>query len=149
MNAAHFHLLINHLPVTGVAFGFVMLVIGMIRRNDTLRATSLVLFILAGLIAVPTYLSGEPAREVVEDLVSFRAVGRHADAAWIALLATEALALVSVASWIVRRRPALWHRFLVVSLALSAIATGLMIRTANLGGQVRHTEIGNQAEEDE
>ena len=59
------------------------------------------------------------------------------------MLATGALALVSFALFRRGRLVANWFTALVLVLC---VATGLlMARTANLGGQVRHTEIGGAA----
>ena len=36
MNAAHLHLIVNHIPVMGVLFGLIFLLVAMVGRNKTL-----------------------------------------------------------------------------------------------------------------
>ena len=61
MNLAHVHLLLNHLPPLGVLFGFLLLAAAVARKSGELVRASLVTFVLAALLAVPTYYTGEPA----------------------------------------------------------------------------------------
>jgi hypothetical protein len=88
MNWAHVHLLLNHVPVIGVAFGFFLLLLGVVRKSDELKRASLVVFVVVGALAVPTYLTGEPAEKIVRDLpgVSRALIEQHEDAAMFALI---------------------------------------------------------------
>ena len=42
MNAAHLHLMLNHLPLLGVLFGLLLLAAGIAQRNDVLKRAALV-----------------------------------------------------------------------------------------------------------
>ena len=68
MDAVYFHLAMNHFPVIASIFGLLILGYGVLRRNDPLTYTGLVIMIVTGLVAIPVYLTGEPAEEVVEGL---------------------------------------------------------------------------------
>ena len=146
MNLTHVHLALNHVPVVLTVVGLALLGLAAVRRSGELRTVSLGVFVLSALIAVGVYLTGEPAEDAVEGLpgVSHAVVERHEDAAGIALVAVlvlGAVSLVAMGLGVTR----LGHKFprtlVTVPLLLSVVAGGLMIWTANLGGQVRHTEI--------
>ncbi|MGA7880692.1 MAG: hypothetical protein WCA06_13995 [Terrimicrobiaceae bacterium] len=78
MNSAHLHLMLNHIPVPRMAFGLALLGWALLRKGEELKRTSLGLFIIIALLAIPTYLTGEPAEELVENLsgVDKASIGR-------------------------------------------------------------------------
>lgn len=144
MSWVHLHLLLNHVPLLGAAFATLSLAFAMLKRSDEMKKFSLGVFVIAALIAIPVYLTGEPAEEIAEKLpgVSEALIGRHEDAALVALIIISLLGVVAIAGLLVYRhnRPIpLW--FCCVALLLSLVAAGAMGWTANLGGQVRHSEI--------
>lgn len=144
MNATHLHLMLNHLPVLGTAFGLGLLLFGLWRKSSELKKTALGVFVLMALAAVPVYLTGEPAEDGVKSLpdVSKPVMEQHEEAAGAAFTGVVVLGVVALTGLILFRRgnalPA-WLSFSV--LVLSLIVSGLMAWTANLGGQIRHSEI--------
>jgi uncharacterized membrane protein len=145
MDLAHLHLLSNHFPVIGVIFGVVVLAWGIFRRSDEVKSVGLITLILAGIVAVPVYLTGEPAEEIIEKLpgVSEAIIELHEDSALISLIfamVAGAFALLALISN--RLKWATFARFSVLgTILVSLFAAVLMARTANLGGQIRHSEI--------
>ena len=143
MSTAHIHLLLNHVPVIGIVVGFVIFALGVWRRNDSWTRLALGLFAAVAVVAAATMLTGEGAEEAVEHLpnVSESLIESHEDAAKLAAIASYVLGAISVAALVwVRRRP-LPRTLTVLVLPVVLLATGLMAYTANLGGQIRHTEI--------
>ena len=146
MNYAHIHLLLNHGPVLGTGFAFLVLAWGIVRRNTEVLRTALLLFVLVALVSNATYLVGEPAGDMMEKLgLSRAAIDRHDDAAEIALTVMEMLGAVSLAGLIMFRRREMPRWFVSATLLLCLIAGGLMLRTASLGAQMRHPELGKAA----
>ena len=144
MNATHLHLILNHLPVLGTAFGLGLLLFGLWRKSSELKKTALGVFVLVALAAVPVYLTGEPAEDGVESLpgVSKPFIERHESAAGAALTGAVVLGVASLGGLICFRRGRLLPAWFSISLLVPAvIVSGLMVWTASLGGQVRHTEI--------
>jgi hypothetical protein len=144
MSLVHLHLMLTHLPVLGVLFGTLVLAVGVVRQNDTLRRTALVVFLATGVLAGATYLTGEPAEEAVEHApgVTKAIIEPHEDAALVATLAAAALAIISAAGLIrYRKGKTIPTGFATVALLGGLAVTGAMAWTANLGGQIRHTEI--------
>ncbi len=144
MDSAHVHLLLNHLPVIGTLIGLLLLMVAMLRGGEELKKVSLAVFVASAALAIPTYLTGESAEELVEDLagVSESIIKRHEDAALIALIGVELLGLVALGALALFHRSGRAARMLTnTALALAVVTAGLMARTANIGGQIRHTEI--------
>ena len=66
MNAAHFHLIVNHLPLFAAMFGGLLMAAGLWRRSENLTRAGLMLGLVAGLGAGLASFSGERAEELVE-----------------------------------------------------------------------------------
>jgi uncharacterized membrane protein len=144
MNLPHLHLMLNHVPVLGTLFGLVLLAWGIMRRNDALQRAALVTFTVVALIAIPVYLTGEPAEEAVEHLAGTvdSAIDPHEDAALISFIAMELLGALALGALLLSRtrfKPALVVRGAFV---IAVLTGGLMVWTANLGGRIRHGEAG-------
>ncbi len=144
MNGAHLHLLLNHLPVLGTAFGLLLLLFALLRKSDEIKRVSLGVFVFTALSAGAAYLTGEPAEEAVEKLpgVAEALIGQHEDAALIALVVAGVTGGVALLGLILFRRAEKLPVWVVAAALVLALATGgLMARAANLGGQIRHPEI--------
>ena len=141
MNWAHVHLILNHIPVVGVGFGLVLLLWSMWRRDVALQRAALTSFFIVAVVAIPVYLTGEPAEEIVEHLpgTTESAIESHETAALAALLAVSLLGAVALLGLLL---PLRWSRVTARAALLVALAgAGLMAWTANLGGRIRHAEL--------
>ena len=147
MNWAHVHLMLNHLPVLGTIFGLALLAWAVIRRNETLQRAALATFVLAALAAIPVFLTGEPSEKLVEDLAGTAeaAIEAHEAAAVIALIAIEALGAMAMAALVLFRKRALPRPLAGAALVFALATAGWMAQTANLGGRIRHDELGTTA----
>jgi len=139
----HLHLMASHLPVIGILFLIPLLLIALVRKSD--EVSRLALWAAAGiaLSSVVVYLTGEPTEEGVERLggISKAMIERHEE---IALISTVALVVFGVVALVTlfRMRGRLLSRGIVVSALVGVIAlSGAFAWTANLGGQIRHSEI--------
>lgn len=144
MNPVHLHLVLNHLPVVGAWFTLVLLVVALLKRSEELKRTSLLFAVFVALVALPAYLTGEPAEEAAEKLpgIPEALLERHEEAAQWALTAQLCLGLFALLGLaIFRRGKPVSNRFAGVLLVLMIGAGGLLGWTANLGGQLRHPEI--------
>jgi len=143
MNAAHLHLLLNHLPVMGTVIGVMLLALARARRSDELFRASLALFALLAVAAVAVYLTGDGAEDLVERLpgASKSLIEAHEEAALIATIALGIYGIAACVTLFVGRFRALPRWTATAALVVSLIPLGLMAWTANRGGQIRHTEI--------
>jgi hypothetical protein len=144
MDSTHIHLAFSHVPVIVVPVGIALLLFGALRRNRDAMTAGMALFVLSALTAGGVFLTGEEAEDAVEKLpgVSHAVIERHEEFASATLAATIALGAVALVS------AALLHRSRKVALAavgstavVSLVTAAMLLQTANLGGQVRHTEI--------
>ncbi len=144
MNWAHVHLLLNHIPVIGMLFAVLLLLVAMVKKSDALKVLSLQFFVLLTLLTIPTYLTGDPAAHDVRSLpgVTKEIIERHDDAATIALIGMILLGVLALATLIINYRKKLLPTWVVtLAFVLSLAEAGWLAWTANLGGQIRHTEI--------
>ncbi len=144
MNTAHFHLLLNHFPVLGTLMGSGLLLWGILKKQHNIRSAAAVLLTLMAIIAIPVYLTGEPAEETVEKLpgVSEAMVNLHEDAATIAIWLMGITGIVSlIAFFLAQQKRKTANTVFATAFILSAISFAAMARTGYYGGQIRHTEI--------
>ncbi len=147
MSLVHLHLVLNHAPVIGVALALLLLLYGIFRRSQDVVRAALIGIVALALLAVPAYLTGEPAEKAIKAHpgTAPAAVEVHEDAAGVALVGMELVGAVALALLLFYRRRALPTTAAVSMLALSCIVAGLMAWTANLGGKIHHTEVADSA----
>jgi uncharacterized membrane protein len=145
MNIVHLHLLLNHLPVVGTVFGILILGAAWVWRSAALARAGLATFVLLAIVGAIVFLTGEPAEELVEGLpgVAESAIEIHEE---VALAATVALGLYGLLALgaLIRYRTAgraIPRTLIATAFLLALVPAGAMGYTANLGGQIRHTEI--------
>jgi uncharacterized membrane protein len=144
MNQAHWHLLFNHVPIFGALAGALLLIAGLLQRQDAVLRAGLWALVLAVVLGLPAQLTGPGAAQVVKDMprVSQALIQHHAQAArlgyWV-LAATATLALlcvVQLGQGHARARQLAWGTLLG-----AVVSFGLLARAGNLGGQISHPEI--------
>ena len=144
MSWTHIHLALSHVPVIGILIVLLLFTVATLRRSTELMRVSYALLVLLAATAVVVYLTGEPAEELVENLPGFSEplVERHEEVALIATIGMVALGLVALVGLIRFRGPRIapaWYGRGVLLLVL--LMGGVIAWTANLGGQIRHSEI--------
>ncbi len=145
MNGAQLHLALNHLPVMGTIIATCVLVAAMIFKSDAVRRTAIALLIGSGLAAGATFLTGEPAEEVVEELPGIQEplIKAHEEAAEGALIASGILAALALGALLLDRKGKLTGTLTGVLLAGSLGVSVGMGYAAHLGGLIRHPELAN------
>lgn len=142
MSGVHFHLALTHVPVIGTLLGLLLLGYALSANKKQVLDASLLIFIVSGLAALVVYFTGEAAEEAVEHLagISEAVIERHEEAGFIALIGALVLGAFAAFALLWQRRKALaWAPRAVLIVAL--VVSGIMIWTANLGGQISHPEI--------
>jgi uncharacterized membrane protein len=103
------------------------------------------MLVALALVSIAVYLTGSPASHQMREVpgISRDLIRNHSDAADFAFTGIELLGALSLAIllkfW---RQAAIPTRLSDAILALALIVFGLLIRTADLGGKIRHPEIG-------
>jgi len=68
MNNTYIHLLLNHFPIVGTLVGSGIFFWGIIKRQAQTQSIAAGILLVMAIIAIPVYLTGEPAEETVENL---------------------------------------------------------------------------------
>lgn len=145
MNAAHLHIILNHIPIIGSLFSIFILLIGIIKNSDDVKKVCMLVVILTSLLTIPTYLSGDKAEGMIEgnyEDVDEQYIHEHEEFAlysFIAMNITGAIALISM--FLYKKPKLLPNSFAYFILALLIIVNGMMAYTGNLGGRIHHPEI--------
>ncbi len=112
------------------------------RKSDEMKRFAYFFTVAIALLAIPTFLTGEPAEKLVEHLpgVAESLIENHEEAAQISLVLVLLAGALGGIKLLVR-----WEGInrvtsigFGIALVVSAISLGY---TANLGGEIRHTEI--------
>jgi uncharacterized membrane protein len=144
VNFAHLHLLLNHFPIIGTIVGLALLLVSFVGNNKDLRRAAYLVFAGVALLTIPTFLSGFGAQLGIHGRpgVSDELIARHEGSAMLSLwfmFATGAFSLVAL--WQSHEKSAAANWVVATVLFFSLLTTGLMARTGNTGGDIRHPEI--------
>ena len=144
MNDAHLHLLVNHFPIIGTIFGLGILISGMLFKNNSIKNTAYVLFIVAAIFSAFSMGTGEGAEELVEDLpnIGKQIIHEHEEIAEkfaILMYATGLFGFLSLYTSIKNHKLAKTLSFITLVFALFAAVFAKSVGTT--GGEIRHTEI--------
>jgi hypothetical protein len=142
MNLAQLHLALNHGPVFGFLFAVIVFAYGLFRKQQDVVEVALWMFVAAALLAIPVYLTGDPAAAIVRGMgeVQKSAIDTHEDAAAAALTAACIVGACALGYlWLLRKGPiSSWLR--TIFLALAILTCGMLFYTAGLGGKIHHSE---------
>jgi uncharacterized membrane protein len=149
MNPSHLHLLLNHFPTVGFSIAIGLFVAGLFGKSESLQRVSLVILFLTAALTITTYVSGNDAQqEMLENPDLPQAlISAHESAALIAFIFMQLTGFFAwLGLWLWRRvgRLATWN--IAAVLILSVVSFGLMARAANMGGEIRHSEIHDSKE---
>jgi len=143
----YIHVLLNPLPVYGLAVGLLGLIVAFFLRSRPAQIATLVVVLISSASAWPVYEFGEQAKDRVlsmENEVGGAWLEEHQDRAEDLIWFFYALAILSTAALIAPRK---WPRSAtplvigVISLSLVTLGCGGYIAYA--GGKVRHREFRN------
>lgn len=144
MNEAHFHLVVNHLPLILPFAALIVLAIGMVLKAELVKRSAYSLLLVSTLFAVGSMVSGEGAEELVEHLpgVSHDHVETHEDAAKLFALVHYFLGLVSlVAIWASFKKKNFAGILNLLVLGLTVVVLYFGQAVGNTGGEIMHQEI--------
>lgn len=143
-NVAHWHLVINHLPVVGSMAALLLLGWACFKNTDDLKRVALTALVLVAIVSIPAFLTGEPSEGYTKGLpgISARFMSYHEDLAKTALWVALAAGGAALAALIVFRKANSLPRWVAAVLLVACVVVcGLMVRTASYGGKIRHSEI--------
>ncbi|OKL38524.1 hypothetical protein [Pontibacter flavimaris] len=142
MDLTHIHLLLNHFPIVGTLIGGMVMLWGVAKKQKNIQNTAAAIVLAMALIAIPVFLTGEPAEERVEDLtgISEPMVEEHEEAAELAIWIMAAAGVASLAALALRHKSSSKPAFTLATL-ITLLAFAAMARAGYYGGQIRHSEL--------
>lgn len=144
MNDAHLHMVVNHFPIIGTIFGIAILITGLLLKNDSLKNTAFILFIIAAVFGLLSMGTGEGAEEIVEDFpgIGKAIIHEHEELAEkfaLLLYVTGFFSLISIITSVKKFRLA--KIFSLITLILALLSGIISVNVGISGGEIRHTEI--------
>jgi uncharacterized membrane protein len=144
MNFAHIHIIINHLPIAALGFGFLILLVGWYLNDESFARAGYLVLALGGIFAVATFYTGGPAAHVLKDLPNFpkEFVHEHAEAADFAVWFTGLTGLLAAFTlWVSFKKKLTPKKLFIALLLINAFTLTVLARTNYLGGLITHTEV--------
>jgi hypothetical protein len=144
LTPTHLHLLLNHVPTIAFGIALAMFIGAVVSRSHDLMKCALTLLVAVGILTFPTYVTGNAAEEQIRNLpgISKTLINTHEGAALGALIIME---ITAVMAWLalleMRRAGQVSSRTLGTVMVLALVTMGAVTRAANIGGEIRHSEI--------
>lgn len=141
---AYRHMLLNHLPIVGLAIALLVLLIGLASRQSPMQFTGLALVAITAGAAWPVAQYGDAAYPAIYDGLDGHGrawLDHHAEVAetWLPVMYTTTLAAVAACiAGALKRAVMTWVCVAVFVLGCGSL-TGAAI-VAKAGGQVQHPE---------
>jgi uncharacterized membrane protein len=144
MNDAHFHLVVNHLPIIFPLVGVIILITGLIAKSEAVKRTAYMVFSIGAVTTIAAMTSGEGAEEVVENIngISESFIEKHEEAAELFSLLSYVLGGLSlIGLWASFRQKTFSSIVSIAVLGLALIVLVFAKQTGTSGGEIRHDEI--------
>ena len=142
------HVLINQLPLLGLAMGCIGLIVALLLRSRSAKIATLVIVLISAVSAWPTYEFGEQAEDRVltmadDDgqawLAAHKARAEQFIYYFYALAVLSAVAIVAPIKWKKSSMP-----LAVAALLMGFVVLGMGGYIAYAGGKIRHREFRNE-----
>ncbi|MCB9261328.1 MAG: hypothetical protein H6607_02975 [Flavobacteriales bacterium] len=146
MNGAHWHLVVNHLPIIFPMVGVIVMITGFVSKSEAVKRTAFMIFILGAFAAIAAMTTGEGAEEVVEEIngVSKHFIETHEETAETFAFLSYILGGISLLGlWASIKQKSFSSIVSIATLVFAFIALFFAKQTGTTGGEIRHTEIRN------
>jgi len=144
MNEAHWHLVVNHLPIIFPIVGVIVMITGLISKSEAVKRTAHLIFIMGALTAMLAIITGEGAKEVVEKISGISQIyieNHETMAETFALLSYILGGLSLFALWASFKQKTFSTILNIATLVFALVVLFFGKETGTKGGEIRHTEI--------
>ena len=144
MNGAHWHLVVNHLPLIFPIVGVIVMVTGLVSKSEAVKRTSFMIFIIGALAAIAAMNTGEGAEEVVEKIsgVTENYIENHEETAETFALLSYILGGISLLGLGASFKQKSFSNIISIgTLIFAFVVLFFGKQTGTTGGEIRHTEI--------
>jgi hypothetical protein len=148
MNDAHYHLIVNHLPIVGLLIGILVLIAGLVFNKTEVKLTALGIFIFSAITSIAAFYTGEGAEDIVENLEGISETLIHTHEEYAETFYTLSLILggLSLLTFILGLKKMKFTKYLMILCLLIALVDGVLATyVGSSGGEIRHSEIRNDA----
>ena len=162
MNGAHWHLVVNHLPIIFPIVGVIVMITGLISKSEAVKRTAFMIFIFGALASLIAMNTGEGAEELVENIngITEYDIESHEEAAELFAMLSYILGGISLLGlWASFKQKTFSSLISIGTLVFAFVLLFFAKQTGTTGGEIRHTEIrsgnsnpaleNNNAEKDE
>lgn len=144
MNDAHWHLVVNHLPIIFPLVGIIILITGFISKSEAVKRTAFMLFIFGALASIVAMTTGEGAEDIAEKIsgVTKKFIHEHEEIAETFSILTYILGAISVIGlWASFQKKSFSNILSIIILVFTFVVLFFGKETGTTGGEIRHTEI--------
>lgn len=144
MNGAHWHLVVNHLPIIFPLIGVIVLLSGLIAKSAAVKRMAFLIFILGALAAIAAMTTGEGAEDIAEKIsgITRSDIHQHEEVAeTFALLAYVLGGISLLAIWASFKQKKFSTIVTTATLVFAVVLLFFAKQTGTTGGEIRHTEI--------
>jgi uncharacterized membrane protein len=141
-------MVVNHFPIIGTIFGLGILVAGIVLKNNTVKNTAYILFIVAAIFGAFSMGTGEGAEEMVEDMptVGKQIIHEHEEIAEKLAIVLYILGGISILGLYLNFKNHAQAKLVSYAALVVAIAGVFLAKEVGTsGGEIRHTEIRSNA----
>ena len=146
MTAAHWHLIISHLPIIGTTISIILLISGLLLKNGQLKLIAIIFILIMSVFGFLVHETGEKAEQQLKDEQSINeaAIEAHEEAAKPAFVVHNIAGFLSIMALLFyKKKKKLFNIIGILIISSSLSAAALMSYAGYLGGKIRHTEISN------
>lgn len=148
MNAVLLHLTLSHFIVALPILSFAFLIVALVKKHLPAYRIGIVLYVIAAVLAVPQYLSGEAAEDAAEHgQIEHQYVEAHEEAATTVLWFLAGSGVIALVGYFAVKNQEQMKKWLILLFLFEIIALVLIGLAAHQGGMIRHPAIrdGNTA----
>ncbi|MBZ0263636.1 hypothetical protein K8I28_03125 [bacterium] len=149
MNAAQFHLLVNHIPIIGSYLAIPLLVLSyFFKKEKGILIGALLVVLITGLGSVVSSVSGENAEEIAEKIPAIQHDKIHvheesAEVANVLAIVSGGISLLALVMLVLKKSDKIVKMLKHLVLLGIIITAALMVKTGHTGGLIRHPEIAS------
>lgn len=146
MNGAHWHLVVNHLPIIFPIVGVIVMITGLISKSEPVKRTAFLIFIIGAFASIAAMTTGEGAEEIVENIsgVSESYIKTHEETAETFALLSYILGGISlIGLWASFKQKSISNTITIATVVFAFVVLFFGKQTGTTGGEIRHTEIRN------
>lgn len=146
MNGAHWHLVVNHLPIIFPIVGVIVIITGLISKSEPVKRTAFLIFIIGAFASIAAMTTGEGAEEIVENIsgVSESYIKTHEETAETFALLSYILGGISlIGLWASFKQKSISNTITIATVVFAFVVLFFGKQTGTTGGEIRHTEIRN------